>query len=132
MPGRPPRRLAGWKAAGRQARRWSCYRSQEPQFGVDDVRRHRGDQVPHLAVQRHERTAATCLQQDVDEWLASGSTTRSNVRNFFAWAKKARLNVSVRITYQQPLPGRALTQEQRLASTKELLSPKFPLLGTVD
>ena len=35
---------------------------------------------------------------------------------------KARLNASVRITSQQPLPERALTQEQRLAWTKELLS----------
>ena len=50
----------------------------------------------------HQRTAATCLQQDVDEWLASGPTTRSKVRNFFAWARKARLNASVRITHQQP------------------------------
>lgn len=69
----------------------------------------------------HRRTAATCLQQDVDEWLASGPTTRSNVRNFFAWAKKARLNASVRITHQQLRPSGALTQEQRLAWTKELL-----------
>jgi hypothetical protein len=36
----------------------------------------------------HHRTAATCTQQDVNEWLASGPTTRSKVRNFFAWAKK--------------------------------------------
>jgi hypothetical protein len=70
----------------------------------------------------HQRTAATCLQHDVDEWLASGPTTRSKVRNFFAWVTKARLNASVRITHQQPLPERALTQEQRLAWTKELLS----------
>jgi hypothetical protein len=69
----------------------------------------------------HQRTAATCLQQDVDEWLVSGPTTRSKVRNFFAWAKKARLNASVRITHQQPLPECALTQEQRVAWTKELL-----------
>jgi hypothetical protein len=32
------------------------------------------------------------------------------------------LNNSVQITYQQPPPSRALTQEQRLAWTKELLS----------
>ena len=70
----------------------------------------------------HQRTVATCPQQDVDEWLASGPTTRLKVRNFFAWAKKARLNNSVQITYQQPPPSRALTQEQRLAWTKELLS----------
>jgi hypothetical protein len=40
----------------------------------------------------HQRTASTCLQQDVDEWLASGPTTRSKVRNVFACAKNARLN----------------------------------------
>ena len=57
---------------------------------------------PHSA---HQRTAATCLQHDVDEWFASGPTTRSKVRNFFAWTKKARLNASVRVTHQQPLPG---------------------------
>jgi hypothetical protein len=31
----------------------------------------------------HQRTVATCPQQDVDEWLASGPTTRLKVRNFF-------------------------------------------------
>jgi hypothetical protein len=69
----------------------------------------------------HHRTAATCTQQDVDEWLASGPTTRSKVRNLFAWAKKSRLNRSVQITHQQPPPSRALTQQQRLAWLKELL-----------
>ena len=70
----------------------------------------------------HQRTVVTCLQQDVNEWLVSGPTTRSKVRNFFAWAKKARLNTSVQIARQQPPPSRAITQEQRLAWLKELLS----------
>jgi hypothetical protein len=69
----------------------------------------------------HQRTVATCLQQDVNEWLVSGPATRSKVRNFFAWAKKARLNTSVQITHQQSPPSRALTQQQRLAWLKELL-----------
>jgi hypothetical protein len=69
----------------------------------------------------HQRTAAPCLQHDVDEWLASGPTTRSKVRNFFAWARKARLNASVRISSQQPYRECVLTEEQRLAWTKELL-----------
>lgn len=69
----------------------------------------------------HQRTLATCRQQDVDEWLASGPTTRSKVRNLFAWAKKARLNKSVQITHQQPPPSRALTQQQRLAWLRDLL-----------
>jgi hypothetical protein len=69
----------------------------------------------------HQRTVATRRQQDVDEWLISGPTTRSKVRNFFAWAKKARLNNSVQITYQQPPPSRMVTQGQRLAWLRELL-----------
>jgi hypothetical protein len=66
-------------------------------------------------------TLATCLQQDVDEWLESGPTTRSKVRNLLAWAKKAQLNKSVKITHQQAPPSRALTQDQRLAWLRELL-----------
>jgi hypothetical protein len=69
----------------------------------------------------HSRTLATCLQPDVDEWLASGPTTRSKVRNLLAWAKKAQLNKSVKITHQQAPPSRALTQDQRLAWLQELL-----------
>jgi hypothetical protein len=63
----------------------------------------------------HHRTLASCRQQDVDEWLASGPTTRRKIRNLLAWAKKTRVNKSVQITHQQPPPSRALTQQQRLA-----------------
>ena len=70
----------------------------------------------------HHRTLATCLQQDVDEWLVSGPTTRSKIRNLLAWAKKARLNRSVHITHQQAPPSRSLTQQQRLAWLRELLT----------
>jgi hypothetical protein len=38
--------------------------------------------------------AETCTQQDVDEWLASGPTTRSAIRTFFVVAKKSRLNTN--------------------------------------
>jgi hypothetical protein len=70
----------------------------------------------------HQRTLATCRQQDVDEWLASGTTTRLKVRNLLAWAKKTRLNNTVQITHQQGPPSRALTQQQRLAWLRELLT----------
>jgi hypothetical protein len=69
----------------------------------------------------HSRSLATCLQPDVDEWLASGPTTRSKVRNLLAWAKKTRLNRSVHITHRQAPPSRALTQDQRLEWLRELL-----------
>ncbi len=70
----------------------------------------------------HHRTLATCLQLDVDEWLVSGPTMRSKIRNLLAWAKKARLNRSVHITHRQAPPSRSLTQQQRLAWLRELLT----------
>jgi hypothetical protein len=70
----------------------------------------------------HRRTLASCLQPDVDEWLASGPTTRLKIRNLLAWAKKARVNRSVHITHRQAPPSRSLTQEQRLAWLLELLT----------
>jgi hypothetical protein len=70
----------------------------------------------------HHRTLATCLQPDVDEWLVSGPTTRSKIRNLLAWAKKARLNRSVHITHRQAPPSRSLTQQQRMAWLRELLT----------
>ena len=53
----------------------------------------------------HHRTLASCQQQDVDEWLASGPTTRLKIRNLLAWAKKTRVNKSVQITHRSPLPA---------------------------
>lgn len=38
--------------------------------------------------QTHHRTAATCTQQDVDTWLATGPTTRNAIRTFFVFAKR--------------------------------------------
>ena len=38
----------------------------------------------------HHRTAATCTQPDVEEYLTSGPTTRHSIRTFFIWAKKSR------------------------------------------
>ena len=70
----------------------------------------------------HHRTAATCRQQDVDEWLATGPTTRHKIRAFFAWAKKSKINTAVRLENQQAKTSRLLTQDQRLAWIKELLT----------
>lgn len=39
----------------------------------------------------HQRTAATCTQTDVDEWLATGPTTRSAIPTFFVIAKKEQI-----------------------------------------
>jgi hypothetical protein len=70
----------------------------------------------------HLRTAATCTQQDVDEYLATGPTTRHSIRTFFIWAKKSRINKTVQIGHRQAKTTRTLTQDQRLAWIKELLT----------
>ncbi|MCV7236009.1 gluzincin family metallopeptidase [Mycobacterium branderi] len=70
----------------------------------------------------HHRTAADCRQQDLDEWLASGPTTRHKTRAFFAWANKSKINTTVRFVNQQPKHVPMLTQEQRLTWIKALLT----------
>jgi hypothetical protein len=70
----------------------------------------------------HHRTAATCQQQDVDEYVAAGPTTRHLMRTFFVWADKSKINSTVRIGHRHAKSTRTLTQEQRLAWLKELLT----------
>jgi hypothetical protein len=71
--------------------------------------------------QTHRRTVTDCTQQDVDEYLASGPTTRHLIRTFFVWAKKSKLNVAVQIVFRQAKTTPTITQDQRLAWLKELL-----------
>lgn len=70
----------------------------------------------------HQRTAATCLQQDIDEWVATGPTTRTKIRMFVAWTKKSRINTALSIDTHQAKSTRLLTQDQRLTWIKELLT----------
>ncbi|MDO5738534.1 MAG: hypothetical protein Q4P07_00120 [Ornithinimicrobium sp.] len=70
----------------------------------------------------YERTAATCTQQDVDEWLATGPTTRSAIRTFFVIAKRARLNTTVTIQHRTAKASPSLSQDQLLAWIHELLT----------
>lgn len=70
----------------------------------------------------HQRTIADCTQQDVDEYLTSGPTTRHLIRTFFIWAKKSKLNVAVLIGFRQAKTTPTITQDQRLVWIKELLT----------
>lgn len=70
----------------------------------------------------HQRTASACTQQDVDEWLATGPTTRSLIRTFFVVAKKTRLNTDVTIQHRTARSTPSLSQDQRLAWIQELLT----------
>lgn len=72
--------------------------------------------------QAYNRTAYTCTQQDVDNYLASGPTTRHLIRTFFVWAKSSRINRSVNIGFRQAKTTPTITQDQRLAWLKELLT----------
>jgi hypothetical protein len=68
------------------------------------------------------RIIADCTQQDVDEYLASGPTTRHPIRTFFIWAKKSKINVAVQIGHRKAKTTPTITQQQRLCWLKELLT----------
>lgn len=70
----------------------------------------------------YDRTAETCTQQDIDEWLASGPTTRSAIRTFFVVAKRAQINTTVAVPRRSAKTNPSLSQDQRLAWIHELLT----------
>ncbi|WP_079635523.1 recombinase XerD [Mycobacteroides abscessus] len=70
----------------------------------------------------HKRTASSCRQPDVDEYLASGPTTRHLIRTFFIWARKSGINRTVVIGHRVAKTTSTLTQEQRLHWLHELLT----------
>lgn len=70
----------------------------------------------------HDRTIHNCTQQDVDQWIATGPTTRHTIRTFLVWCKKMRINRSVALGFREAKTVRSLTQDQRLAWIRELLT----------
>ncbi|MBU8811721.1 recombinase XerD [Mycolicibacterium goodii] len=70
----------------------------------------------------HGRAITACTQQDVDQWVATGPTTRHLVRTFIIWCKKMRVNRSITLGHRQAKTVRVLTQDQRLEWIRELLS----------
>lgn len=69
----------------------------------------------------HGRTVASCVQADVDAWLADGPTTRHAIRTFFVWAVKNRTCTNITIGFRQAKTVPLLTQGQRLAMLKACL-----------
>lgn len=69
----------------------------------------------------HGRTIETCVQQDVDQWVTTGPTTRHAIRTFLIWAAKSRINRSVTLGFRHARSVRLLTQEEPLAWIRELL-----------
>ncbi len=70
----------------------------------------------------HGRGVDACSQHDVDQYLAEGPTTRHFIRTFFVWAKRSKINGAVQIGFRQPRTSPTITQDQRLAWLKELLT----------
>lgn len=70
----------------------------------------------------HHRAVAQCTQRDVDEYLASGPTTRHSIRTFFIWATGAKITTGVKIGFRQAKTTPTITQEQRLAWINEMLT----------
>jgi hypothetical protein len=70
----------------------------------------------------YQRTAASCAQPDIDEWIATGPTTRTAIRTFFVVAKRIRLNTKVAVEHRAARTSPSLSQDQRLAWINELLT----------
>ncbi|QQQ64414.1 hypothetical protein [Paenarthrobacter ureafaciens] len=77
----------------------------------------------------HGRTVASCLQADVDAWLADGPTTRHAIRTFFVWAVKNRTCTNITIGFRQAKTVPLLTQAQRLTMLKACLTDNIDTLS---
>jgi hypothetical protein len=75
------------------------------------------------------RTAASCVQADVDAWLADGPTTRHSIRTFFVWAVENRTCTNITIGFRQAKTVPLLTQGQRLAMLKACLTDDVDTLS---
>jgi hypothetical protein len=74
----------------------------------------------------HGRTVASCVEADVDTWLADGPTTRHAIRTFFVWAVTNRTCTNITIGFRQAKTLPLLIQSQRLAMLKACLTGHGP------
>ncbi|GAB3583378.1 recombinase XerD [Calidifontibacter terrae] len=70
----------------------------------------------------HAKHLPECNQQDVDEYLADGPTTRHLMRTFFVWADRAHVKQGIVIGHRTARTTRAITQDDRLAWIRTLLT----------
>lgn len=70
----------------------------------------------------HGRCLATCRQADVDQWLASGPTTRQQVRGLLSWAIQQGLLIGITLPPRAPAaPPRTLQDARRWVLARRLL-----------
>jgi hypothetical protein len=116
------RAFAGWHLVGRLRRRLGDgHATGEQTARVRASLRAAGQ---FLAWLRPEGLSlATCRQADIDRWLATGSRTRHNARDFVGWALARRLAVDLDLP---PRPTAAATRpidaDQRWTTARRLLS----------
>ncbi|GAA4668743.1 hypothetical protein GCM10023197_25290 [Gordonia humi] len=72
--------------------------------------------------QTHARTIASCTQYDVDQWIATGPTTRHAIRTFLVVCKRDKLNTTVALGHRAARTSPELTQDQRIAWIGELVT----------
>ncbi|GAA4425013.1 hypothetical protein GCM10023169_22250 [Georgenia halophila] len=70
----------------------------------------------------HGRDLDACTQQDVDQYLAEGPTTRHLIRTFFVWSRKTSLERGITIGHRTARTAPHLTQDERLAWIRELVT----------
>lgn len=70
---------------------------------------------------------ATCTQADIDDWLATGPTTRCLARGFVRWAISHRHLPPLEFPYRVAKTEPIITQQQRLDHITRLLSPTTEL-----
>ena len=70
----------------------------------------------------HLRTAASCTQQDIETWLATGPTTRKAIRTFIVFIKNTGANHRVDMGHYTAKSRPTITQDQRIAWLRELLT----------
>jgi hypothetical protein len=116
------RAFAGWHLLGRLRRRLG-----DGHATAEQVARVRGSlraAIQLLAWLRSGgRTLAGCRQADIDRWLASGSRTRHNARDFLCWAVARRLVVDLELPPRpRTSPTRPIDADQRWTAARRLLS----------
>lgn len=117
------RAFAGWQLLGRLRRRVGDGHATSEQ--IARARASLRAAVGFLAWLRSGgRTLAGCRQADIDRWLASGSRTRHNARDFLCWAVARRLAHDDLELPPRPKAGptRPIDADQRWTVARRLLS----------
>ncbi len=70
----------------------------------------------------HQRTASSCIQQDIETWLATGPTTRKAIRTFIVFINNTGTNHRVKMAHYTAKTRPTITQDQRVAWLRELLT----------